>query len=200
MLVAGLPRRRLLVERRQGAERFILDFAMSDSTETVAAETAKPATELISLNIQEIMKLIPHRYPFLLIDRILEMERKVRLVAIKNVTANEPQFTGHFPDYPLMPGVLTIEAMAQAGAVLLLSEIEDRENKLVVFTGIDEAKFRRPVTPGDQMRIEVETIQWSNRMSKMKGTCTVNGKVAASAIITCQITPRVRKAAEAAGE
>jgi 3-hydroxyacyl-[acyl-carrier-protein] dehydratase len=173
---------------------------MSDSTETVAAETAKPATELISLNIQEIMKLIPHRYPFLLIDRILEMERKVRLVAIKNVTANEPQFTGHFPDYPLMPGVLTIEAMAQAGAVLLLSEIEDRENKLVVFTGIDEAKFRRPVTPGDQMRIEVETIQWSSRVSKMKGVCTVNGKVAASAIITCQITPRVRKAAEAAGE
>jgi 3-hydroxyacyl-[acyl-carrier-protein] dehydratase len=90
--------------------------------------------------------------------------------------------------------------MAQAGAVLLLSEIEDRENKLVVFTGIDEAKFRRPVTPGDQMRIEVETIQWSARMSKMKGVCTVNGKVAASAIITCQITPRVRKAAEAAGE
>jgi 3-hydroxyacyl-[acyl-carrier-protein] dehydratase len=173
---------------------------MSEPIETVAAETAKPSTELISLNIQEIMKLIPHRYPFLLIDRVIEMERKVRLVAIKNVTANEPQFTGHFPDYPLMPGVLTIEAMAQAGAVLLLSEIEDRESKLVVFTGIDEAKFRRPVTPGDQMRIEVETIQWSSRVSKMKGVCTVNGKVAASAIITCQITPRVRKAAEAAGE
>jgi 3-hydroxyacyl-[acyl-carrier-protein] dehydratase len=168
---------------------------MSISTETPVTETPTAAPELISLNIQEIMALIPHRYPFLLIDRVLEMERKVRLVAIKNVTANEPQFTGHFPDYPLMPGVLTIEAMAQAGAVLLLSEIEDRESKLVVFTGIDEAKFRRPVTPGDQMRIEVETLQWSSRVSKMKGVCTVNGKVAAQAIITCQITPRARKAA-----
>ncbi len=177
---------------------------MSETTVTTAAETAEPTTApdptLLAMNIQQIMALLPHRYPFLLIDRVLEMERKVRLVAIKNVTANEPQFTGHFPDYPLMPGVLTIEAMAQAGAVLLLSEIEDRESKLVVFTGIDEAKFRRPVTPGDQMRIEVETIQWSARTSKMKGTCTVNGKVAAQAIITCQITPRARKAADAAGE
>jgi 3-hydroxyacyl-[acyl-carrier-protein] dehydratase len=99
-----------------------------------------------------------------------------------------------------MPGVLTIEAMAQAGAVLLLSEFADRENKLVLFTGIDEAKFRRPVTPGDQLRIEVETIQWSSRMSKMKGTCLVNGKVAAQAIITCQIVPRVRKSAEGSTE
>jgi 3-hydroxyacyl-[acyl-carrier-protein] dehydratase len=172
---------------------------MSESTATAAAEPAETSTtttELISLDIQQIMALIPHRYPFLLIDRIVEMERKVRLVAIKNVTANEPQFTGHFPDHPIMPGVLTIEAMAQGGAVLLLSEIEDRENKLVLFTGIDEAKFRRPVTPGDQLRIEVSTISWRSRMSKMKGVCLVDGKVVAEAIITCQIVPRTRKAVD----
>ena len=172
---------------------------MSESTATVAAETAEAPTttpELISLDIQEIMALIPHRYPFLLIDRIIEMERKVRLVAIKNVTMNEPHFTGHFPDHPIMPGVLTIEAMAQAGAVLLLTEIPDRENKLVVFTGIEEARFRRPVTPGDQLRIEVETVSWRSRMSKMKGVCLVDGKIVAEAIITCQIVPRARKAAE----
>ncbi|QMV18654.1 3-hydroxyacyl-ACP dehydratase FabZ [Granulicella sp. 5B5] len=177
---------------------------MSESTAPAAVETAEPTNapdpKLLAMDIQQIMALIPHRYPFLLIDRIVEMERKVRLVAIKNVTANEPQFTGHFPDHPIMPGVLTIEAMAQAGAVLLLSEIADRENKLVLFTGIDEAKFRRPVTPGDQLRIEVETIQWSSRMSKMKGTCLVNGKVAAQAIITCQIVPRARKGAEGTTE
>jgi 3-hydroxyacyl-[acyl-carrier-protein] dehydratase len=144
----------------------------------------------------DIMSILPHRYPFLLIDRVIEMERKVRLVAIKNVTANEPQFTGHWPENPIMPGVLTVEAMAQAGAVLLLSELEDRENKLVLFTGIDEAKFRRPVTPGDQMRIEVETISWRSRMSKMKSVCRVDGKVVAEAIITCQIVSRARKAVD----
>jgi 3-hydroxyacyl-[acyl-carrier-protein] dehydratase len=144
----------------------------------------------------DIMSILPHRYPFLLIDRVIEMERKVRLVAIKNVTANEPQFTGHWPENPIMPGVLTVEAMAQAGAVLLLSELEDRENKLVLFTGIDEAKFRRPVTPGDQMRIEVETISWRSRMSKMKSVCRVDGKVVAEAIITCQIVSRTRKAVD----
>ncbi len=177
---------------------------MSESTATVAVETAETPTatapELISLDIQQIMALLPHRYPFLLIDRVLEMERKVRLVAIKNVTMNEPYFTGHFPDHPIMPGVLVIEAMAQGGAVLLLSEISDRENKLVVFTGIDEAKFRRPVTPGDQLRIEVEPISWRSRMSKMKGTCLVDGKVVAEAIITCQIVPRARKAVDDATE
>ena len=171
---------------------------MSESNTHAAVATAEPPTtapELLTLDIQQIMALIPHRYPFLLIDRIVEMERKVRLVAIKNVTANEPQFTGHFPEHPIMPGVLTIEAMAQAGAVLLLSEIPDRENKLVLFTGIEEARFRRPVTPGDQLRIAVETITWSPRIAKMKGSCTVNGKVAAEAIIMCSVVPRVRKSA-----
>lgn len=175
----------------------ILGVAMSDSV--IPVEPAAPAAaEPISLDIQAIMKLIPHRYPFLLIDRVVEMHRKERLVAIKNVTANEPHFQGHFPDYPLMPGVLTVEAMAQAGAVLLLTEIEDREEKLVVFTGIEEARFRRPVTPGDQLRIEVTVLKWTNRISKMQGVCTVNGKVVCDAVIACQIVPRVRKAAEPA--
>lgn len=166
------------------------------AVEPVDAAASTLVEAPISMNIQEIMALLPHRYPFLLIDRVVEMHRRERLVAIKNVTANEPHFQGHFPDYPLMPGVLTVEAMAQAGAVLLLSEIEDRDEKLVVFTGIEEARFRRPVTPGDQLRIEVTVIKWSHRVSKMKGVCTVDGKVVCDAIIACQIVPRARKKAE----
>ncbi|HVG27866.1 MAG TPA: 3-hydroxyacyl-ACP dehydratase FabZ [Acidobacteriaceae bacterium] len=152
------------------------------------------------MDVVEIMALLPHRYPMLLIDRVIEMESKQRIVAIKNVTANEPQFTGHFPDYPIMPGVMTIEAMAQAGGALLLSEIPDREDKLMLFTGIDEARFRRPVVPGDQMRIEVTVLNWRSRAVKMHGVCTVDGKVAAEATITCQLVPRVRKKVATAGE
>ncbi|HTV07870.1 MAG TPA: 3-hydroxyacyl-ACP dehydratase FabZ [Candidatus Aquilonibacter sp.] len=143
-----------------------------------------------TMDIVEIMSILPHRYPFLLIDRVLEMERKTRIVAIKNVTANEPQFTGHFPDYPIMPGVMTIEAMAQAGGALLLTEIPDRDDKLMVFTGIEEARFRRPIVPGDQLRIEVTVVNWRSRAVKMQGVCTVDGKVAAEATITCQLVPR----------
>jgi len=145
------------------------------------------------MDIVEIMSILPHRYPFLLIDRVIEMERKTRIVAIKNVTANEPQFTGHFPDYPIMPGVMTIEAMAQAGGALLLTEIPDREDKLMVFTGIDEARFRKAIVPGDQLRIEVTVLNWRSRAVKMKGVCTVDGKLAAEAIITCQLVTRPSK-------
>jgi 3-hydroxyacyl-[acyl-carrier-protein] dehydratase len=179
---------------------------MSDSPVTPTAEAAVSATvstplQKTTMDIVEIMAILPHRYPFLLIDRVIEMERKVRIVAIKNVTVNEPHFTGHFPDYPIMPGVLTIEAMAQAGGALLLTEIPDREDKLMVFTGIEEARFRRPITPGDQLRIEVTVLNWRSRVVKMKGVCTVDGKVAADAVITCQLVPRVRKPkVEAAGD
>ena len=123
----------------------------------------------MTLTIQEIMDFLPHRYPFLLIDRIVEFERAKRVVAIKNVTMNEPFFQGHFPGAPLMPGVLIVEAMAQAGAVLMLSEMEDRHSKLAVFTGIDGAKFRRSVTPGDQLRIEVDVVSFRPRAGKMAG-------------------------------
>ncbi len=173
---------------------------MSDETTAVDAEkTAVPdGTETASkrrLDITEIMAILPHRYPFLLIDRVIDMERKQRIVAIKNVTANEPQFTGHFPDFPIMPGVMTIEAMAQAGGALLLTEVPDRENKLMVFTGIDKATFRRQVVPGDQLRIEVTVLNWRSRVVKMQGTCTVEGAVAAEAVITCMLVPRPRKQA-----
>src|SRR5580704_11084105 len=164
---------------------------MSDSP-TPSEGTPHPAPHH-TMDIVEIMSILPHRYPFLLIDRVIEMERKTRIVAIKNVTANEPQFTGHFPDYPIMPGVLTIEAMAQAGGALLLTEIPDRQDKLMVFTGIEEARFRRPVLPGDQLRIEVTVLNWRSRAVKMRGECTVDGKLVADATITCQLVPRVRK-------
>lgn len=142
------------------------------------------------IDIQQIMRLLPHRYPFLLIDRVVEVEPRQRIVAIKNVTVNEPHFQGHFPDYPLMPGVLIVEAIAQAGGVLLLDEIPDREGKLMVFTGIDGVKFRRPVTPGDQLRIEVKVLQWRSRAVKMQGTVTVDGKIACEATVMCQLVPR----------
>lgn len=111
-------------------------------------------------------------------------------MCLKNVTANEPHFQGHFPDYPLMPGVLIVEAIAQAGGALLLREFPDRESKLMVFTGIEGAKFRRPVTPGDQLRIEVEVLQWRSRAVKMRGVATVEGKVACEAMVMCQLVPR----------
>src|SRR5271155_50754 len=120
---------------------------MIESTPLVADAAASKT----GLDIHEILKILPHRYPFLLIDRVLELKRKERIVAIKNVPINEPFFNGHFPGLPIMPGVLIVEAMAQAGCILLLSEVADRENKLVLFSGIDGAKFRRPITPGDQL-------------------------------------------------
>ena len=148
----------------------------------------------MTFTIQEIMDFLPHRYPFLLIDRVLEFEPRKRIVAIKNVTMNEPFFQGHFPGAPLMPGVLIVEAMAQAGAVLMLSEMEDRHSKLAVFTGIDGAKFRRSVTPGDQIRIEVDVVSFRPRFGKMAGKAYVDGKLACEATLTCMIVPRAPEA------
>jgi 3-hydroxyacyl-[acyl-carrier-protein] dehydratase len=152
----------------------------------------------MTFDIQEIMGLLPHRYPFLLIDRVVEFEPAKRVVAIKNVTVNEPFFQGHFPDYPIMPGVLVIEAMAQAGAIIMLSEIPDRENKLVVFTSIEQAKFRRPVTPGDQLRIEVNVISFRPRAGRMEGKAYVDGKLACQATLTCMVVPRAQEPRPAA--
>ncbi len=153
----------------------------------------------MTLTIQEIMDFLPHRYPFLLIDRVLEFEPQKRVVALKNVTMNEPFFQGHFPGAPIMPGVLVIEAMAQAGAVLLLSELEDRHSKLAVFTGIDGAKFRRSITPGDQIRIEVNVVSFRPRAGKMEGKAYIDGKLACEATLTCMIVPRRQESKAGAG-
>src|SRR6185437_3682432 len=135
-------------------------FRMSETVTTNPAETMESSAKSGPLDINQIQAILPHRYPFLLIDRVLEIERKKKIVAIKNVTINEPFFAGHFPGFPIMPGVLIVEAMAQAGGALLLTEVEDRSGKLIVFTGIEKARFRRPVVPGDQLRLEVEMLSW----------------------------------------
>ncbi len=142
------------------------------------------------MDVVEIQRILPHRYPFLMIDRVVEVERMHRIVAIKNVTINEPWFHGHFPGHPLMPGVLIIEAMAQAGGVLLLLEVPDRDSKLVVFTGIDGAKFRRPVVPGDSVRFEVTVAQWRGRIGKMNGVAYVEDKKVCEATLTCMLVSK----------
>src|SRR5579863_1034067 len=151
----------------------------------------------MTFDIQEILGFLPHRYPFLLIDRIVEFEPAKRLVALKNVTINEPFFQGHFPGYPIMPGVLVVEAMAQAGGIMLMHEMPDRHEKLVVFTGIERAKFRRPVTPGDQLRIEVDVLSFRPRAGRIEGKALVEGKVACEATLTCQVVPRRARGASA---
>jgi 3-hydroxyacyl-[acyl-carrier-protein] dehydratase len=145
------------------------------------------------LDIRQIMSILPHRYPFLLIDRVLEVSPRKRIVAIKNVSINEPFFQGHFPDYAIMPGVLMVEAIAQAGGVLLLPEVPDHENKLLVFSGIERARFRRPVTPGDQLRIEVDVLNWRPLAARLKGKVYVEGKLVCEATIMCAVVPRPAK-------
>jgi 3-hydroxyacyl-[acyl-carrier-protein] dehydratase len=144
----------------------------------------------MTLNVQEILDYLPHRYPFLLLDRVVEFEPAKRLVAIKNVTINEPFFQGHFPGYPIMPGVLVVEAMAQAGGIIIMHELPDRTEKLVVFTGIERARFRRPVTPGDQLRIEVNVLSFRPRAGRIEGKAFVDGKLACEATLSCHVVPR----------
>jgi 3-hydroxyacyl-[acyl-carrier-protein] dehydratase len=148
------------------------------------------------LDVTEIQKILPHRHPFLLIDGVLEIEPAKRIVAVKSVSYNEPFFAGHFPGAPVMPGVLIIEALAQAGGVLLLREIPDREHKMLYFAGIEDAKFRRPVVPGDQLRLEVEVLAWRNTYCKLTGKASVNGKLCAEATLMCKMVDRDREKAE----
>src|SRR5579872_803941 len=166
---------------------------MTESTPSPDGSSNEAET---GFDIHEILKILPHRYPLLLIDRVLELKRKQRIVAIKNVTINEPFFVGHFPGLPIMPGVLIVEAIAQAGGALLLTEIEDRSDKVMVFTGIERAKFRKPVSPGDQLRLEVEVTGWRSvpgmTAAKMQGYAWVGEKRVAEAIVSCQLVDSSR--------
>jgi 3-hydroxyacyl-[acyl-carrier-protein] dehydratase len=143
------------------------------------------------MDLPAIREILPHRYPMLLVDRILEMEED-RIVGIKNVTVNEPFFNGHFPEFPVMPGVLIVEAMAQVAGVLVLSRIADRKNKLVLLASVDQAKFRKPVVPGDQLRIEMKVAKIKSSVAKMFGTVTVDGVVVAEAELLCKLADRQR--------
>ena len=142
------------------------------------------------LDVTEIQKILPHRYPFLFVDAIVEMERLKRVVGIKNVTINEAHFQGHFPGKPIMPGVLIIEAMAQTGGLLLLTEVPDREKKLLYFVAVDGARFRRPVVPGDQLKLEIKVVSWRGDFCKLDGRATVDGQLAAEATLMCKMVDR----------
>jgi 3-hydroxyacyl-[acyl-carrier-protein] dehydratase len=150
----------------------------------VADSTAAPVTEKkVIYGIHDIMRFLPHRYPFLLVDRIVELEPDKRIVGLKNVTINEPFFQGHFPGAPVMPGVLIIESMAQVAGVMIYRDLPDKDKKLIYFTGIESAKFRRPVLPGDQLRIEMELLNRRSNFGKMQGRATVDGKLVAEAVV-----------------
>ena len=145
------------------------------------------------IELSEIQDVLPHRYPFLLIDRVVEVVPRKRIVAIKNVTANEPFFQGHFPGFPVMPGVLIVEALAQAGCVLVLRDLEDRANKVPFFAGIDSCRFRRPVVPGDQLRLELSVLRQRGISTKMNGKAYVGDELAAEAEILAVLGERSKR-------
>lgn len=156
----------------------------------ILAEAEKQALSRPILNVQQIFQYLPHRYPFLLVDRVLEYEERKRIIGLKNVTINEPFFVGHFPGHPIMPGVLIIEAMAQVGGLLLMDAIENPDEQVVYFMALDNVKWRRPVTPGDQIRFEVEVLQIRGRTARMKGVGTVDGNVVAEAEMMARVVDR----------
>lgn len=145
------------------------------------------------LDSRAIQEILPHRYPFLLVDKIIELDPRVKIVGIKQVTINEHFFCGHFPDMPVMPGVLIIEALAQVGAILALREFEDRANKIPFFSGIEKARFRRPVVPGDTLYLEVTAIRIGSKVQKMRGEAKVEGILVAEAEILCIIGNKENK-------
>ncbi|GAC1495053.1 MAG: bifunctional UDP-3-O-[3-hydroxymyristoyl] N-acetylglucosamine deacetylase/3-hydroxyacyl-ACP dehydratase [Gemmatimonadaceae bacterium] len=160
-------------------------------TVTLVREMVKAGRkEKLMYTIEDIMKVLPHRYPFLLVDRILEIEEKKRIVGLKNVTINEPFFQGHFPGHPIMPGVLIIEAMAQVGGMLLLGSVPDPDAKVVYFMSLDNVKFRRPVKPGDQLRFELDVVQLRGTVCKMRGVGKVDGEVVVEADMAATIRDR----------
>jgi len=156
----------------------------------ITTKYQKKVTGDYLLDINAILKIMPHRYPFLLVDRVVDIQPRKRVVAIKNVTMNEPFFSGHFPGHPIMPGVLIVEAMAQAGGILLLNTVDDPENKLVYFMGIDGVRFRKPVLPGDQIRFELDMIQFRRGTCKMKGKAFVEGDLVTEATLMATIVDK----------
>ena len=158
---------------------------MTSETEKRSPQEAQPV-----YGIAEIMKFLPHRYPFLLVDKILELEPDKRIVGLKNVTINEQFFQGHFPGAPVMPGVLIIESMAQVAGVLIYRDLPDKEKKLIYFSGIENAKFRRPVLPGDQLHVEMQLLSRRNNFGKMQGRATVDGKLVAEAVVLFAIVEK----------
>lgn len=156
----------------------------------MSSQVSDLEAEAPNRDIDWILSILPHRYPILLVDRVVELLPKQRIVAIKNVTINEPVFLGHFPQKPVMPGVFLIEGLAQAGGLLLLSEMPDRDRKLLFFAGIEEAKFRRPVVPGDQIRYEVEVLRLRSTFCRFSGKVLVDGQIAAEAILSSAMVDR----------
>lgn len=148
------------------------------------------------LGIQEICQILPHRYPMLMVDRIIEITDN-SIVGIKNVTASEPHFTGHFPNYPVMPGVLIIESMAQVGGILVGTVAPHTRGKIMFLASVEEAKFRQPVVPGDQLRIEMKLLRLKSTVAKMQGIATVDGRVVTEATLMCKLTDKEFSAAAA---
>jgi len=178
----------------RGTVTLVREMIKAGKMQTGNGATAAPAKqekeEPSVYGIEEIMRVLPHRYPFLLVDRILEIEPNKRVVGIKNVTINEPFFQGHFPGHPIMPGVLIVEAMAQVGGMLLLGPMEDPESKVVYFMSLDNVRFRRPVKPGDQIIFEVEIIQIRGKIAKTRGVARVDGEVVAEAEMAAMVRDR----------
>jgi beta-hydroxyacyl-ACP dehydratase FabZ len=162
---------------------------LADTQDKTPSQAQAPEAQEVR-DIGWIMSILPHRYPFLLVDRVLEIEPRTRLLGLKNFTINEEFFNGHFPDRPVVPGVLLIEGMAQAGGLLALHDHPQREEKLIYFAGIDRARFRSPVVPGDQVIYEVVMERLRPNYAKMKGKALVNGQVAAEAVLTSVLVDR----------
>jgi len=149
--------------------------------------------EKTKFDINDIIKILPHRYPFILIDKIEIVEPGISLTALKNVTINEPFFQGHFPGQPIMPGVLSLEVLCQAGSFLMLNQVEDPLEKNMFFTTVEKARFKRPITPGDQLQIEVELVKRKLNLCKFHGKCKINGELAVDALFTANLVDRARE-------